>query len=136
MSDIPSTDFASILGELNGGVFEQQLNRALSDVAANVCTCGKDGEVIITLKVKQIDDSSQVSLGHKLKYTVPKLRGKITEEHETATPLHVGMGGRLTLFPNAQTKFEMGAGAATGRTDGVRETVDKTTGEITRRSAN
>lgn len=136
MSDIPSTDFASILGELNGGVFEQQLNRALSDVAANVCTCGKDGEVVITLKVKQIDESSQISLGHKLKYTVPKQRGKITEEHETATPLHVGMGGRLTLFPNSQTQFEMGAGAATGRTDGARETVDKTTGEITRRSAN
>jgi hypothetical protein len=136
MSDIPSTDFATILGELNGGVFEQQLNRALSDVAANVCTCGKDGEVVITLKVKQIDESSQISLGHKLKVTVPKPRGKIIEEHEAATPLHVGMGGKLTLFPNSQTQFDLGAGAATGRTDGVREIVDKTTGEITRRSAN
>jgi uncharacterized protein YfdQ (DUF2303 family) len=59
MSDIPHTDFSGLLGELNGGVFEQQLNRALSDVAANVCTCGKDGEVVITLKVTQIADSSQ-----------------------------------------------------------------------------
>jgi hypothetical protein len=132
MSDIPHTDFSGLLGELNGGVFEQQLNRALSDVAANVCTCGKDGEVVITLKVTQIADSSQISLKHKLKYTVPKLRGKVTEEHETETPLHVGRGGKLTLFPNAQTRMDLGAGAATGRTDGVRETIDKTTGEIRR----
>lgn len=31
MSDIPKTDFAELLGELNAGVFEQQINRALSD---------------------------------------------------------------------------------------------------------
>jgi uncharacterized protein YfdQ (DUF2303 family) len=67
MSDIPHTDFSGLLGELNGGVFEQQLNRALSDVAANVCTCGKDGEVVITLKVTQIADSSQALAAQEFK---------------------------------------------------------------------
>ncbi|ULQ47431.1 hypothetical protein JN531_003905 [Flagellatimonas centrodinii] len=131
MSDIPKTDFADLVGDLNGGVLEEQLNRALSDVAANVCTTGQRGEVVLTMKLKQIDDSSQVSLSHKLKYVLPKPRGKLMEEHESATPLHVGRGGKLTIYPNAQTRMDMGAGAATGRTDGVRESVDRTTGEIT-----
>lgn len=115
-----TTNIAELLGELNAGVFEQQLNRALSDVAANVCTCGKPGEVVITFKLKQIEQSSQVSMSHALKVLTPKPRGKIVEHHETATPLHVGPGGRLTIFPNNQTRLDLGAGAATGRTDGVR----------------
>lgn len=120
MSDSTTTNIAELIGELNGGVFEQQLNRALSEVAANVCTTGKKGEVTLTFKLKQIDDANQVSVTHKIKSLVPKPRGKVVEEHETATPLHVGFGGRLTIFPNNQTSMNLGAGAATGRTDGGR----------------
>lgn len=120
MSDIPRTEFGSLLGELNAGVFEQQINRALSDVAANVCETGKKGEVTLTFKLSRIEDSNQVAMSHKIKSLVPKQRGKVIEEHETSTPLHVGRGGRLTIFPDTQSKFDLGAGAATGRTDGGR----------------
>lgn len=117
-----TTDISVLLGELNGGVFEQQINRALTDVAANVCTHGKAGELTLKFKLKQIGEGSQVNVTHSLKSVVPKARGKITEESATDTPLHVGSGGKLTLFPNHQTRMELGAGAATGRTDGVRTT--------------
>lgn len=114
------TNFAELLGDLNGGVFEQQINRALSDISANVCTHGKDGELTLKFKVSQIGEGSQVNVTHSLKSVVPKPRGRLIEENSVDTPLHVGSGGKLTLYPNTQTKMELGAGAATGRTDGVR----------------
>lgn len=120
MSDTHKTDIAQLLGELNGGVLEEMINHALSDVAANVCQTGKKGEVIVKFTIERIQESSQITLHHDLKTTTPKQRGKITEEHESATPLHVGRGGTLTLFPNTQTSLELGAGAATGRNPGAR----------------
>jgi len=121
MSDATTTDFCQLLPDLNAGVFEQQINRAMSDVAANVCTHGKKGEVTLKFTFKQIGDSQQVAVTHAIKVVVPKPRGKVTEENAVDTPLHVGAGGKLTLFPNAHNRqMELGAGAATGRTDGVR----------------
>lgn len=118
-----TTDFAVLVGELNGGVFEQQINRALSDIAANVCTHGKKGELTLIFKIQQIGDSSQVKMSHSFKSVIPKPRGRAIEENEVDTPLHVGYGGKLTLFPDVsrqQGKMDLGAGAATGRTDGIR----------------
>lgn len=112
------TDLPSLLGDLNAGVFQQQIERALSDVAAGVVTTGKVGEVTIKLKLSQIGDGAQVKCSHGLKAVIPRHRGRTTEENEVDTPLHVSHGGKLTLFPE-QNSFEMGAGAATGRTDGV-----------------
>jgi hypothetical protein len=126
MSTENVTDIAELLGQLNGGVFEQQVNRALSDAAANVCTHNegrgkpKKGKVVLEFTIEQIGESHQVTLTHAIKATIPKPRGRMIEEHTTETPLHVGKGGKLTLFPNTQTGLELGAGAATGRTDGVR----------------
>lgn len=122
MNDIASnkTNIAELLGDLNAGVFEQQINRALSDIAANVCTHGKKGELVVKFAMKQIGEGHQVALTHSLKSVVPQARGRVIEEHATDTPLHVERGGKLTLYPNAQTKMDLGAGAATGRTDGVR----------------
>lgn len=118
--DTNKTNFAELIGDLNAGVFEQQINRALSDCAANVCQHGKKGEVVIKFSLKQIGEGHQVNVTHALKSTIPTLRGKVTEETATDTPLHVERGGKLTLYPNTQTKMELGAGTATGRTDGVR----------------
>lgn len=114
------TNVAEMLGELNAGVFEQQINSAISDVALGVVTQGKAGEVTIKLAIKQIGEGNQVSITHKLSYVKPTMRGKISEEASADTPMHVGPGGIVTLYPNKQTSMEMGAGAATGRTDGAR----------------
>lgn len=114
------TSITELLPDLNAGVFEEQINTALSDIAANVCTHGKKGELVVKFAMRQIGEGNQVALTHSLKSIVPKARGKITEETATDTPLHVERGGKLTLYPNTQTKMELGAGTATGRTDGVR----------------
>lgn len=113
------TNIAELLGEMNAGVFEQHINHALSDIAAHVCETGKKGQMVLTFNVSQIGEANQVSIEHTIKSMVPKLRGKVTEEHTTQTPLHVGRGGTLTLYPDNQRPLEMGAGAATGRTDGI-----------------
>ena len=119
------TNIAELVGHLNGGIFEQQVNAALSDIAANACTHGKKGKLTLEFTIEQISDSNQVKMTHAFKSVVPKARGKVTEDHTASTPLHVGKGGTLTLFPNEQTRMELGAGAATGRTDGVREGVSR-----------
>ncbi len=120
MSNSNKTNFAEMIGELNAGVFSEQVNQAISDVALGVVTQGKPGEVIIKLSLKQIGEGQQVSIKHKLSYVKPTHRGKLTEESSSDTPMHVGHGGVVSLFPNKQTSMELGAGAATGRTDGVR----------------
>ena len=115
-----TTDIADLIGQLNAGVFEQQVNRVMSDLAANVVTHNKKGKVVLTFSMKQIGESNQVHMTHAIKSEVPTMRGRIIEEHATDTPLHVGRGGTLSIFPENQTKMDLGAGAATGRTDGVR----------------
>jgi len=103
--DVEHTNFASLILDLNGGVFEQQCSRALSDVALGVALNGKTGRVTITFEMKRIGESSQVAVTHKLAYVKPTTRGKATEEYTTDTPLHVGRGGVLSLFPHEQTDF-------------------------------
>lgn len=110
------TEFDTLLHDLNGGVFLQQLNAAITDVSSNVVAHGKAGSVSIDLSIKRIGDTMQVNVQHKITASVPKPRGKITEENTTETPLHCD-AGRLTLFPDVQSKMDLGAGAATGRTD-------------------
>jgi hypothetical protein len=104
------TDISNVLAELDAGVFSQKINRALSDVALGVTQNGKAGKVTITFDLKQIATSNQVNVSHKLIYVKPTGNGKVTEENVTATPMHVGPGGKLTLFPENQEKlFREGA---------------------------
>lgn len=53
-----ATDATEFLNSLNGGVFVQQLGRALSDVGAGVVDHGKKGKVVITLELSQIGESN------------------------------------------------------------------------------
>jgi hypothetical protein len=100
-----NTNVADMLSELDAGVFEQKLARALSDVAMGAVTTGKKGKVIITFDMAQIANSSQVNLSHSLKYIKPTGNGRVTEENTTATPMHVGAAGKLTLFPDTQERL-------------------------------
>ena len=91
-----------LLEDLDGGVFVQRLDAALRAVALGVTTEGRDGEVIIKMKIKQIGSSSQVNAVHQIKYIQPTAKGRVVEEATTSTPLHVGKGGRMSLFPDTQ----------------------------------
>lgn len=107
-----STDLAAILDDLNGGVFSQQVGRALSDVAMGVVAHGdkgKIGEVTITFKLNRIGESSQVAVRHKLAYKRPTSKGSISEDTSNETPMYVGRGGRMSLVPDTQTKFQFDA---------------------------
>lgn len=94
-----------ILTELDAGVFEQKISNALAEVAMGVVGTGKVGKVVVTFDLKQIDASSQVSVKHQVKFIKPMPHGKISEENTTATPMHVGVRGRLSLFPENQEKM-------------------------------
>lgn len=102
MGDGRKTEISKILPEMNAGVYEGQINRALSDVAASVATFGKKGEVILKFKLSRIGNSNQVVLAHSIKSTIPQERGRIIEEQESETPFHVARGGALELFPSEQ----------------------------------
>lgn len=93
------TDTTEFFNELNGGTFAGQIGHALSEVAAGVVDTGKAGKVIITLDLKQVGESSQVAIKHKLDFVTPTKRGNKREHTTTDTPMHVGSGGRITLFP-------------------------------------
>ena len=56
---------------------------------------------MITLDFSQIGESSQVKIKHKLDYKVPTKRGSRSENTALDTPMYVGEGGKLTLFPEA-----------------------------------
>ena len=112
----PTTDAEQILSDLDGGVFAQKMGRALSDVARNVTSTGKKGKVVVEFSFKQIGESNQVAMTHSLKFLVPTMRGRIVEESASDTPLHVGRGGKLSLYPGEQTEmFPQG-----GTTDAAR----------------
>ncbi|GFZ63694.1 hypothetical protein PSE10B_02160 [Pseudomonas amygdali pv. eriobotryae] len=96
-----ATDTTEFLNELNGGAFASQIGHALSEVAAGVVDHGKAGKVVITLDFSQIGESSQVKIKHKLDYKVPTKRGTRSENTSLDTPMHVGSGGRITLFAEA-----------------------------------
>ena len=94
-----ATDTAEFISELNAGIFANQIGHALSEVAAGVVDNKKIGTVTLTFTLKQIADSSQVTVNHKLAYKVPTKRGSRSEDTTLDTPMHVGSGGCLTLFP-------------------------------------
>ncbi|MBK4999502.1 MULTISPECIES: hypothetical protein [Pseudomonas] len=93
------TNTAEFLEELNGGAFASQVGHALSEVAAGVVDHGKAGKVTITLDFSRVGESSQVKIKHKLEYKAPTKRGTRSENTSLDTPMHVGSGGKLSLFP-------------------------------------
>lgn len=94
------SEFAELISNLGGGTFENQIVRALRDVALGVVTNGKKGGVTISFELDQIGDSSQVECKHKLSFVKPTLRGKASEEVTNKTPLHVNREGTCSLFPH------------------------------------
>lgn len=105
----PDMDLATFLEELGGGVFANKVLRALKETALGVVTYGdkgKKGKVTVTFQMQRIGESNQVELKHGLSFSRPIIRGKATEDDTTETPMHVGAGGKLSLMPDTQSRFE------------------------------
>ena len=99
------TNIVEVIGDLDAGVFAQKMEHALHAVAEGVVATGKAGKVTITFDIKQIATSNQVAVKHKLAFVRPTNNGKIAEENTTETPMHVGVRGKLTLFPESQAEL-------------------------------
>jgi len=102
MTDKQSHNIVELIGDLDAGVFGQKMEHALHSVAEGVVATGRAGKVTITFDIKQIANSRQVAMKHKLSFIRPTNNGKTSEENTTETPLHVGVRGKLTLFPESQ----------------------------------
>lgn len=98
-----STDIAKFFSELGGGVFEEKLSAALSEVAVACCDRTKTGKVSLTFDIRPIGNGQQVNIKHKLKFDKPTLRGNRSEDDTTETPMYVGTKGALSQFPEDQT---------------------------------
>lgn len=96
------TDITEFIGELDAGIFAEKLSTEISNMAMAVVQHGRPGKLTISLDMKQIGHHHQVNVTHKMVATRPTLRGKKTEEDVTETPMHVGKGGKLTIFPENQ----------------------------------
>lgn len=96
------TKNVKVMDEFDAGIFVQKIDRAMRDAALGSVVTGKKGKVVVEMTFDRIGESSQVSVKHVLKYTVPKERGKLMEENTTSTPLHVLPGGVLSVAPERQ----------------------------------
>lgn len=96
------TEMQDFLSDLNGGVFQEQVEAMLSQVALSVVETGKKGKVQLTFDIEQISEASQVKIAHELKYVQPKKRGSVQETDKSTTPLYVNAGGKMTFFPENQ----------------------------------
>lgn len=96
------TDTPEFINSLNAGIFAQQVGRALSDVAAGVIDHGKQGQVTLTFKLKQIGQSNQVAITHTLDFVQPTKRGKKREDVSLDTPMYVTESG-VVLFQTDPT---------------------------------
>jgi len=92
-----ATDVPEFITDLEGGLFEIVLSKALSDTAAAAVDHNKKGEVIVKFKIEQIMGTHQVRIQHDLKFSKPTSMGRVSEETSGATVLHVGKYGALSL---------------------------------------
>ena len=79
MSNERLTKVPDFLGELDGGVFENKIAAALSEVAFGVLNNGQKGKVTLTFEIDRMSNSveeKRVNIKHKLSYVRPTPRKK------------------------------------------------------------
>ena len=100
-----ATDVQQFIADLDGGVFEQKIGIALSDVAAGAVDFNNVGEVTVKFKIKRIDNSAAVVVAHSITQKRPTSHGDRSETDNTSTPMYIGAGGKMTIYPmGADTK--------------------------------
>lgn len=118
MSSERATKVPDFIGELDGGVFENKISMALSEVAFGVLNNGQKGKVTLTFELDRMSnsvDEKRVMIKHKLAYVRPTPRGKSSEEDTTETPMYVNRGGKLTILQEDQGQLLTLAGEPDGK---------------------
>lgn len=103
--NLKPTPVTQFLADINAGVLEKQIAHAISDVAAAVAATGGKGKIVLTLEVGRIPNTGMLNVNHKMEFTAPTTTGTRREDTKGTTPMHVGTGGKLTLFPENQMDF-------------------------------
>ena len=101
---IPShhTDVDAFISELDGGVFKQKLAAAISKCAAGTMDFKKNGKLVVTLDMKKLGDSEMLEVSTTFSMTQPTMHGHTQEVTTRQTPFYVGVGGKLSIFPQDQ----------------------------------
>ena len=94
-----ATDVLQFIADLDGGVFLQKIGIALSDTAAGSVDFDKAGEVTLKFKIKHIDNSAAVVVAHSITQKRPTSHGDRSETDTTSTPMYIGAGGKMTVYP-------------------------------------
>jgi hypothetical protein len=97
------TDVAAFISELGGGVDEEIMSLMLSNIASAVDNTEKQGSINIKIDLKKTGDGGNVSVKMKSTYVKPTKKGRTVEERTSETPMYVGTGGRLSIFPETQS---------------------------------
>ncbi len=105
-SDRPKTDFVALLPELNAGLLLQKLNHLLSAVPEALMyaeTSKPKAKVTLEVTFHRVKGAeSMVNAQFTLAEIRPTQRGKKSETDTIDIALHVGIGGRLMLYPEHQ----------------------------------
>ncbi len=96
-----------LFDQLDAGIFRQKVAKAFSDVALGVAINGKKCRVVLTFEFARIGESSQVEMTHRVHFIKPTERGEVSEKNVTSTPLHVGVGGALTVLETTGDLFKI-----------------------------
>ena len=113
-----ATDVGEFITDLDGGMLDRKLSIALSTVASAVVDLDRVGEVTLKLSMKKIPGTSQVHVGHELKFTRPTMDGKASEVETRTTPMHVGKYGALSFTPPNQLAFLNKDGSLAEKSEG------------------
>jgi hypothetical protein len=109
MYETKTPNFDDILGELNAGIFKQQLEAALKQIAVAVINHGdkgKKGKLVMSLSLERLEnDTGMVNVESKWEVTKPKVRGKSVEDDTTSTIMCVSPQGLLSLYPLKQANL-------------------------------
>lgn len=100
------TNPTELFDQLDAGIFRKKVSKAFADVALGVAIHGKKGRVTLTFDFDRVGESTQVEMIHKVAFSKPTERGKVIEENTTSTPLHVGVGGALTVLETTGDLFK------------------------------
>ncbi len=100
-----TTNVENLFSQLDAGIFADKMEEAFKQVALATAIHGKKGRVLLAFDFARIGESTQVEVTHKLTFSKPTERGSLREENTTSTPLHVGVGGVLTVLETTGDLF-------------------------------
>lgn len=99
---IPST-FAEVLGEVDGGVMERIVSKAMCDMAASIMDQKRDGKIVLTMSMSHIKNTTQLNIKTSVKTQMPTMdEGERTEMVKRDTAMFVGKFGKLSVAPESQ----------------------------------